>query len=434
MSVIRFYPHYEKRGEEKNFYATIIKWLLIFVLGISILFAIGLFIAKSRMAPQLSQLMLIGVILFVLGSAFDVLQSILRMKRMLGWYVGFSIWRNLMAFLLGIFFAIVLHLGIYGLVLGACLSILVALPFLSRFSIGRVPRIGDGSPEIAKEMIDYSFPLVIANFAALGLSLADRFVLQIYKGASVVGIYSANYSVSEYSITSVITIFTLSFVPLAISTWEQHGDAPTREFITKSARYFLLFSIPLVIFFSFFKIEIISILAAKDYIQGAKIIPFVLAGGFFLGLQQIYGVIMSIYKKSKLVMTIMLLVALLNVILNFLFVPQYGYIAAAYATAFSYLILLIMTVVYSKKYLTWSFPYKSVAKTLIASVVAASALTFLADYLPDYSPLAVIAILLPIFVIIYAIVLLIIKEFLPEEIGLVKTVLLEISRRPKKDA
>ena len=81
----------------------------------------------------------------------------------------------------------------------------------------------------------------------------------------------------------------------------------------------------------------IKILAAQEYYEGYKIIPLVSLWAFFLGLQQRFQVGLVFYKKTNFVMYSIIASGLLNLGLNFLLVPKYGYVAAAITTLISYI-------------------------------------------------------------------------------------------------
>ena len=53
------------------------------------------------------------------------------------------------------------------------------------------------------------------------------------------------------------------------------------------------------------------------------------------------------YKKTKLIAIGTMSAAALNIILNLIFIPKYGWIAAAYTTVFCYLIYYIMHVIFA---------------------------------------------------------------------------------------
>ena len=57
-----------------------------------------------------------------------------------------------------------------------------------------------------------------------------------------------------------------------------------------------------------------------------------------------------------------------NLGLNFVLVPRYGFVVAGITTLIGYLVLLILQIYRSRPYLTWNFPWRSLRNTVIASV------------------------------------------------------------------
>ena len=64
-----------------------------------------------------------------------------------------------------------------------------------------------------------------------------------------------------------------------------------------------------------------------------------------------------------------MLSGLINLVLNFLLVPQYGYFAAAITTLISCLFLLMLMAVMSRKLFIWKFPLNSLVKVTCASAI-----------------------------------------------------------------
>ena len=84
--------------------------------------------------------------------------------------------------------------------------------------------------------------------------------------------------------------------------------------------------------------------------------------------------------KAKAVSTLAVVAAVLNVILNLIFIPQYGYIAASYTTLVSYVLVVLLHWAYCVR-LTDIQVYKW-QKLLVYAVivsVAGSALGFVAE-------------------------------------------------------
>jgi O-antigen/teichoic acid export membrane protein len=63
--------------------------------------------------------------------------------------------------------------------------------------------------------------------------------------------------------------------------------------------------------------------------------------------------------------------ALSNLILNIIFIPVYGIIAAAITTLIAYVILIALTVYFSREYIKFETPYDFIGKSVLASLVMA---------------------------------------------------------------
>ena len=95
--------------------------------------------------------------------------------------------------------------------------------------------------------------------------------------------------------------------------------------------------------------EVIKILASYTYWEGIKIIPPVVISNFIIFAYTLYVNIEHYHKKTKGITANTVIAAVTNIILNFLFIPKFGYVAAAYTTLVSYLVSFILHSVKSKK-------------------------------------------------------------------------------------
>ena len=95
--------------------------------------------------------------------------------------------------------------------------------------------------------------------------------------------------------------------------------------------------------------EIIMILGGKKYETAIFLIAPMVTGTLFRFYSYSYTAIQNYYKKTSFVAVSTVSVMVLNVILNYIFILLFGYRAAAYTTAFSYLVLMCMQAVMEKK-------------------------------------------------------------------------------------
>jgi len=378
MSIIRFYPKFEKDKNLDYFNSRIVKLSFISILVIGFLFFSIIIVIKKWVSEQLYILMLIGIFLFALLAFFEILLHFLRSRREVIWYSIFFTWRIVFGFGLGILLIFLFNFGIEGLFWGAIISLTLILPLLWKKSVGRIKFDNITiSKFFVMEISRYSLPLVVGNLAALILSLSDRYILQLFRGSYEVGIYSASYNISEHSVLLFVSLFTLAAGPIAINIWEKEGEDESKKFISKTTRFYLVTCIPVIVGLSVLSKPIIMIMTGNEYIYGYKIVPLVAFGAFFLGLQWLFGTAFALYKKTKFTMFIIAASGLLNLVLNFLLIPKYGYMAAAITTLFSYVVLFLLMCIFSRRFFVWDFPYKSLIRVCFSSLVMGGAVYFI---------------------------------------------------------
>lgn len=415
MSVIRFYPVYEKKGESTKFTGMNIKLSFLTIFILSTFFLIIVLFMKNRIHGEFYYLLIIGIFVFILISFSEVLLSFIRIKRLVNYYSGFFVWKSITALLFGVLLVIFFRLGVEGLLFGTILSIGLALPFIWHRAIGKLQiKNKNISFQSTLEMAKYSFPLAVGNLAAWILSLSDRYMLQFFRGASEVGIYSISYQISDRSIMLFTSLFAFAFNPLSIIVWEKEGYKQGQEFLTKGTRYFLLLCIPAIVGISVLRKPILRILTTPSYYEGAKIIPFVVLGVFFLGLNQRFGAGLSFYKKTHLFMSSLIIAGCINLGLNFLFIPKYGYIAAAVTTLVSYGVLLLLTIIFSRRFFSWQFPFSSLINAIWASAIMGMVVYFIGDRLTS-STLINLILSICLAGLIYFALLFLLQEIRPKE-------------------
>jgi len=422
MAIIRFYPAYERDKKLDLFYGNILKLTFISLLLITFTFLIFIFSIKTHISSKLYLLMLIGICVFIAIDIFNVLQHFLRSKRQVDWYSGFAIWKSVMGFGFGIALIVFLKLGIESLLWGIILSIFFVIPFLWRKATGNISIICSKlNLSFVKSLANYSFPLAIANLAAWILSLSDRYILEFFQGTKEVGIYSASYDIASRSIMLITALFLLASGPISIHIWEKEGKEKSAGFVNKVTRYYLIVCVPAIIGLSVLSKPILKIMAGEQYFEGYKIIPFVTLGVLFLGLQQRFQAGFIFYKKTGYITLSIVVSGLLNIFLNFIFIPKYGYFAAAVTTLVSYAFLLFFMTILSRRFFVWKFPLKSLIKVICASTIMGIVVYYVGNNLTVSVPINLISGIC-IGALVYFLMLLLLGEFLEEEIQALRAI------------
>ena len=197
--------------------------------------------------------------------------------------------------------------------------------------------------EYWKMSLAISIPLIGYNIAGQVLNVSDRMMIGRLVNNSAVGIYGTLYTVSSLSLL-VWQAINASFVPYLFQNIEKKDHN-----IKKISNMLLEAYAVIAVLLTFFAPEIVKILATKEYYVAIYIMPSIAAGVFFTSYANLYSNVAVYYKKTKYVMYPAIIAAGINLILNYVFIKLFGYMAAAYTTLFSYIVLAALQAIWSKK-------------------------------------------------------------------------------------
>lgn len=369
-SITRFLSAYKLKNSLEEFYSIVVKLSFLSIIIISFIFLSTLFFAQNNISCHLCVLLKVGFWVFIVSSISNVLINIFRAKRQVVQYSFFMVWRSMAGLGFGIALVMVFHYGVEGLLWGSFLCITLALPLLWRGAIGNpVFKKGRICSSMSSEIVKYGVPVMIVNLATWILSLSDRYILGFFRGSWEVGVYSASYAISERSIFLVASLFLVASPPIAFNIWERQGIDRSREFVRNITRYYLLVGFPIAVGLSILARPVLEVLVPPAYYQGWKIIPIVVFGAFLVGIEHRFAIGLNYHKRTDLLMYCVLGSSLVNIGLNFLFIPRYGYMAAALTTFASYAFLLLVVVFISRRYFVWRFPLRSLGRIALASAM-----------------------------------------------------------------
>lgn len=139
-----------------------------------------------------------------------------------------------------------------------------------------------------------------------------------------------------------------------------------------------------------------------------------------MGMYGITNNILILEKKTKILGKIWILVGFLNLLFNIIAVPFIGIIGAAIVTLLCYLIALLITIFYSRKYLELPYDYTSMIKIAISSIIMGIVVAII-------NPNGIWNVLITIIIgiLVYFLVLFLIKGINKEELNFFKTMINE---------
>lgn len=229
-------------------------------------------------------------------------------------------------------------------------------------------------------MMIYSMPLIIAGFGGMINETFDRIMLSwlapvtnIAAAKDQVAIYSACYKLSIL-ITLFIQAFRLGAEPFFFKQAE--GQNPQKVY----ARVMKFFVITITLMFLFVTMYLdiwkyfLSTNKAKleIYWTGLKVVPILLLANMFLGIYYNLSIWYKLTHKTIAGAYITLIGAAVTLLINFIFIPYFGYMACAWATFLCYFGMMVISFLWGQK--EYFVPYAW--KKLCAYILIVVALYF----------------------------------------------------------
>lgn len=179
----------------------------------------------------------------------------------------------------------------------------------------------------------FNLPLIPHYLSSNILHSSDRVMIARMVSETATAHYSVAYSVAS-AVTIVWSAANASLLPY---TYE-HCKTGDYASISKATQPLLTAFAGACVLLIMLAPEVVSLMAPSEYRNAIYVIPPIIGGVFLQVHYFIYANIVYYYKKPKYVMYASVLSAFVNVFLNWLFIPRFGFIAAGYTTLVSYLL------------------------------------------------------------------------------------------------
>lgn len=207
-----------------------------------------------------------------------------------------------------------------------------------------------------KGLLSFGAPLVFLALAHYIMTYSDRYFLRIFQGLEVVGLYGVAYKMS-FAVSFVIAGFQNAWGPFLYSMYK---DEKAARVIAKIYSYVATFICFVVLVISLFAKEILMLFTTQAYYEAYLVVPFIAASVAAYTLGGYFSVGIGISKKTFQRAWIGIAAFILNLVLNYFFIPLWSMIGAAVATIISFLFLGCVSMVISQRYYPVPYRFKSV--------------------------------------------------------------------------
>jgi len=421
----RYVNTYEAEGKQKTFYSTVaVSWLFVnavlLIIGAS---AIGLLTGVfgrsgaaadflARFEPRWLWLALFCVIWYNGGQV--VLTMAGARRRIL---LNMSLPLITAALKLLIPLALVLRFDAaveWILLANLVCDMLIAIIGSIRLRIWQHVSLPAFSKETLLLFLAFGLPL-IGNFATTtALNYADRFLIVAYLGENANGIYAANHAIAAAAVTMLTIAVARGSYPNIMKAWGA-GDKPLAvELVSQSVRLFMLLVLPAVVGLAVLSPRVAALVFSdsSSYSNGFAVMIWAGFGLLFLGLTEYSNKYWELSANTKIIFRNSAVSSVVNILLNIILLPRYGYTAAAFSSFVGFFIYFLLSKIESRRYMKWTLPRKSYVWLIAAAAVMGAAVWGLSLALPQSHTSLVPLVIAG--VAVYFIVLIVSGEITPE--------------------
>jgi O-antigen/teichoic acid export membrane protein len=186
-------------------------------------------------------------------------------------------------------------------------------------------------------LLRFGIPTVLTSLLYFVLDFIDRFILKDLVSLSELGIYSLAYRLAMVINVVLIAPFGLIWAPLRMKN--SKNVEQTKVMMVKVTSYMVMAGFMAILVVILFGRSIMPVFFHKvEFLDALYIMPILILGIFIKGLQNVLDYGINYFKKLHYYVIAATCSIFFNVVANYIFIPTFGYMAAAYVTTLTYLI------------------------------------------------------------------------------------------------
>ena len=235
---------------------------------------------------------------------------------------------------------------------------------------------------LLRRMLSYSWPILILGIAGILNQTIDKMIfphiIEGQEGKVQLGIYGACVKIAMI-MAMIMQAFRYAYEPFVFG---RQKDKDNRSTYAAAMKYFLVFTL-LAFTCVIAYLDIFKYIIHPDYWEGLRVVPIVMVAEILMG---VYFNLSFWYKLTDRTIWgagFSAVGCIVLVMVNVLFIPEYGYMACAWAGVAGYGTAMILSYVLGQKYYPIRYPLGSIAVYVFITVVFYAAMSIFAQYVEN---------------------------------------------------
>ena len=235
---------------------------------------------------------------------------------------------------------------------------------------------------LATQMLSYSWPILVLGIAGILNQTADKILFPyIYKGAdshAQLGIYGAASKIAM--IMAMITqAFRYAYEPFVFGKAKEKDN---RNTYAEAMKYFLIFTL-LAFLVVMGYIDVLRHIIGRDYWEGLRVVPIVMAAEILMGVYFNLSFWYKLIDRTIWGAWFSGIGCVVLIAVNVIFVPQYSYMACAWAGFAGYGTAMLLSYFVGQRYYPINYPLKSIGIYVLITVIFFAIMQLAEAYVPQ---------------------------------------------------
>lgn len=235
---------------------------------------------------------------------------------------------------------------------------------------------------LMRRMFAYSWPILVLGIAGILNQTADKILFPyIYKGSDAhaqLGIYGAASKIAM--IMAMITqAFRYAYEPFVFG---KAKDKDNRSTYAAAMKYFIIFTL-LAFLVVVGYIDVLRHIIGRDYWEGLRVVPIVMAAEILMGVYFNLSFWYKLIDRTIWGAWFSGIGCAVLIAVNVIFVPQYGYIACAWAGFAGYGTAMVLSYFVGQRYYPIAYPLRSIGGYVLITLIFFAIMKGTEAYIPQ---------------------------------------------------
>jgi O-antigen/teichoic acid export membrane protein len=301
--------------------------------------------------------------MFLAGFYFIPYQ-VLRIGERSTQYIALTFTRSAATIVARLLLVIWAGMGVLGIVLSDLIVTALFTLVMLRWFVPLIRPVF--SMPVLRKALAFGLPRVPHTVAQQVMSGADSYFLKAYRTLAEVGLYSMGATFGQ-ALRYFVSSFELAWTPFFLSVMHE-PDA--RQIYRVISTYVVAILVLLVAGLAALAPDVMALFTTQAFHEGARVIPWIALAVMFQGLYIVGSIGLVITKRTTRYPIATGIACGVSLLANWLLVPRYGMLGAAYASVLAYATLAGVTSVFSWR--EYPIPYEWMRLLRIAAAGAIS--------------------------------------------------------------